>query len=191
MRGVTAMTMAVGAFFGVQSAAQATVRIDIDLTHQHMHVAADSGAAYDWPISSGRPGHATPRGVFGPQRMYRMIHSIKYDNAPMPHAIFFTGGYAIHGTTAVGMLGHVASHGCVRLHPDNATVLFDLVQREGATIHIGGDIPGGAIAANPHKAGHRLAFAHRKHMQEMALGYAPVHHHKTLKQWLRNPVGNR
>ena len=65
-----------------------------------------------WPISSGRSGHAT-RGVFRPRALYAMVHSAKYGNAPMPHSIFFYGQYAIHGTTAVGSLGH-ASHGCVR-----------------------------------------------------------------------------
>lgn len=189
MRGVTAMGVAVGAFFGAHSAAEAMVRIDIDLTHQHMRVSSDSGANYDWPISTGRPGHGTPRGEFHPQRMYKMVYSHKYNDAPMPHSIFFTGPYAIHGTDAVGHLGHVASHGCVRLHPDNAAVLFDLVQREGATIHIGGENPGPAVAHNPHRAGHRLASAMRKRMQEQALGYAPTHHRKSLKQWVRDPVG--
>jgi lipoprotein-anchoring transpeptidase ErfK/SrfK len=54
------------------------------------------------------------------------------NNAPMPHSIFYSGPFAIHGTTDVGHLGHPASHGCVRLHPNNAAVLFDLVQRQGA-----------------------------------------------------------
>ena len=187
MRVVSIMGLAVGAFFGAAQTASATVQIDIDLAHQHMHVTSASGASYDWEVSSGRPGHATPRGSFVPQRMYKMVHSAKYNNAPMPHAIFFTGGYAIHGTTAVAMLGHVASHGCVRLDPNNASTLFDLVQLEGAAIHIDGAPPTGTTL-NPHKAGHRLAFAHRKHMRDQALAYAPTHHHKTLKQWLRNPV---
>jgi lipoprotein-anchoring transpeptidase ErfK/SrfK len=51
--------------------------------------------------------------------------------APMPHSIFFRGPFAIHGTTAVSRLGQRASHGCVRLHPDNAATLFALVQQQG------------------------------------------------------------
>jgi lipoprotein-anchoring transpeptidase ErfK/SrfK len=49
----------------------------------------------------------------------------------MPHAIFFYQGYAIHGTGFVSRLGRPASHGCVRLHPTQAAVLFQLVQRYG------------------------------------------------------------
>ena len=63
--------------------------------------------------------------------MHKMWYSSKYENAPMPYSIFFHGGYAIHGTTDVKHLGHVASHGCVRLHPDNAKMLYDLVQEYG------------------------------------------------------------
>ena len=55
-----------------------------------------------WPISSGRAGYLTPRGVFRPRAIYAMVHSAKYGNAPMPHSIFFYGQYAIHGTNAVG-----------------------------------------------------------------------------------------
>jgi lipoprotein-anchoring transpeptidase ErfK/SrfK len=49
----------------------------------------------------------------------------------MPHAIFFRGGFAIHGSYEISRLGGPASHGCVRLHPAAAAILFGLVQREG------------------------------------------------------------
>jgi lipoprotein-anchoring transpeptidase ErfK/SrfK len=49
----------------------------------------------------------------------------------MPHSVFFKGGYAIHGTEYIKSLGRPASHGCVRLHPDNARILYDLVQQAG------------------------------------------------------------
>jgi lipoprotein-anchoring transpeptidase ErfK/SrfK len=60
-----------------------------------------------------------------------MHYSKKYDNAPMPHSIFFKGGYAIHGTYDVRKLGRPASHGCVRLHPDDAAVLYEIVEYYG------------------------------------------------------------
>jgi lipoprotein-anchoring transpeptidase ErfK/SrfK len=63
--------------------------------------------------------------------MERMWYSRKYDNAPMPHALFFEGGLAIHGTNAIRQLGRPASHGCVRLSPGNARTLFDLVRQHG------------------------------------------------------------
>jgi hypothetical protein len=59
-------------------------------------------------------------------------YSKKYDNAPMPHSIFFTNsGHAIHGSSAVRRLGSPASHGCVRVEPANATRLFALVGQQG------------------------------------------------------------
>src|SRR5690242_20154140 len=113
MRFISAPLAAAAAFLGIQSAA-ATVRIEVDLGAQTMHVASAHGE-YDWAVSTGRPGYRTPTGAYRPQRMFEMTYSRKYDNAPMPHAIFFTGGYAIHGSYATRELGQVASHGCIRL----------------------------------------------------------------------------
>ena len=188
MRFVSA-PLAAAAYFGLHAAAQAHVQIQIDLSSQTMHVSSSQGD-YDWPVSTGRPGHRTPTGVYHPQRMYPIAFSAKYDNAPMPHAIFFTGGYAIHGTYATGMLGHVASHGCVRLAPENAATLFDLVKHEGATIVIGGHAPGSdaVVAEHPHRGGHRLAAAWRKRYREEGLAYAPHKRHRSLREWVNNPL---
>mgnify|MGYP001239253964 CR=1 FL=1 len=51
----------------------------------------------------------------------------------MPYAVFVKGGYAIHGTTPgnFSKLGHIASHGCIRLHPDNARIFYELVKLYG------------------------------------------------------------
>jgi lipoprotein-anchoring transpeptidase ErfK/SrfK len=65
-----------------------------------------------------------------------MHYSKKYDNAPMPHSIFFSGGYAIHATPHVGNLGRPASHGCVRLHPEHAAQLYTMTKGEYTTITI-------------------------------------------------------
>ena len=64
--------------------------------------------------------------------MYVRYFSKKYHNSPMPHSIFFRGGYAIHGTTSIKSLGRPASHGCVRLHPSNAATLYSLVKQAGS-----------------------------------------------------------
>lgn len=120
--------------------AMATVNVAIDLTHQRMHVDG-SGGAYDWPISSARSGFYTPGGSFAPTHLERMHYSKKYHMSPMPYSIFFRGGFAIHGTYAVGELGHPASHGCVRLSPGNAATLYNMVKAEGALISISGTPP--------------------------------------------------
>jgi len=51
----------------------------------------------------------------------------------MPYAVFISNGYAIHGTTPgnFSKLGNRASHGCIRLHPDNAKVFNALVKTVG------------------------------------------------------------
>jgi lipoprotein-anchoring transpeptidase ErfK/SrfK len=110
----------------------ANISITVDISTQTMSVAVDGVPTYDFDVSTGRKGHATPTGRYGVERMYRKYNSIKYDNAPMPYAIFFHGGYAIHGTTDIKHLGRIASHGCVRLHPENARLLFDLVNEAGS-----------------------------------------------------------
>lgn len=109
-----------------------TVVIAVDLTQQKMIVSENGAQKFAWPISSGRVnGYQTPNGTFRPQWMAKMWHSRKYDDAPMPNSIFFTGGFAIHATAAYSQLGHPASHGCVRLSPTNAATLFKLVQKHG------------------------------------------------------------
>ena len=131
MRIVMKILLALGLVFAAEGRALAYVAIDVDLSSQTMRVHSADGETYVWPISSGREGHATPRGVFHSQRLYAMVHSAKYGNAPMPHSIFFHGGYAIHGTHEIARLGGPASHGCIRLDPGNAATLYGIVQREG------------------------------------------------------------
>jgi hypothetical protein len=124
------------------AAASAGVSVQVDLSTQRMTVSEDGRVRHVWTISSGRPGFRTPTGTFRPQRLARMHYSRKYDLAPMPHSIFFVGGYAIHGTGEVRRLGRTASHGCIRLSKAQAAELFRLVQARGAhntRISIAGD----------------------------------------------------
>jgi lipoprotein-anchoring transpeptidase ErfK/SrfK len=115
----------------VLTPALAGVVVRIDKSSQRMAVSVDGTTRYSWPVSTGRRGYGTPSGVFRPQMMARRWFSRKYYNSPMPHAIFFHRGYAIHGTYELARLGGPASHGCVRLHPSNAAALFALVERRG------------------------------------------------------------
>jgi len=110
--------------------AAAEVVITVDKATQRMTVMVDGSERYTWAVSTGLGG-GPPNGTFRPERLERNWHSHLFGMAPMPHSIFFRGPYAIHGTTAVSRLGQRASHGCVRLHPDNAATLFALVQSQG------------------------------------------------------------
>jgi lipoprotein-anchoring transpeptidase ErfK/SrfK len=135
LRGGRLVTWAVAAaivFSGLAlTPARADVVVQIDKSSQRMAVSVDGMTRYSWPVSTGRSGYGTPSGVFHPQLMARHWFSRKYYNSPMPHSIFFYGGFAIHGTNDLARLGGPASHGCVRLHPSHAAALFALVQRNG------------------------------------------------------------
>lgn len=137
----------------------------IDLSTQRMTVAVDGSTAYVWPISSGRAGFLTPTGSFRPQWASKMHYSKKYDLAPMPYSVFFNGGIATHGTSAVGMLGQPASHGCIRLTTANAQTFFNLVHRHGfasTRIVVRGSTPAPAIARRrPFDAEPRVARTER------------------------------
>ncbi|MEN0039830.1 MAG: L,D-transpeptidase, partial [Pseudomonadota bacterium] len=84
----------------------------------------------------GRKGYRTPTGTWRVHRMHKEYYSKKYHGAPMPYAMFYYRGFAIHGTNAIGRLGRTASHGCVRLHPSNAATLFSMVRRHGGTVKV-------------------------------------------------------
>lgn len=108
------------------------ISVTVDISEQTMIVRMDGRVVHEFAVSTGRKGYSTPTGSYGVTRMHRKYYSKKYDGAPMPHSIFFHGGYAIHGTTDIKRLGRIASHGCVRLHPDNARTLFNLVKEVGS-----------------------------------------------------------
>jgi hypothetical protein len=124
------------AFFAasVIGTAQAEILIKIDKSSQRMTVSNGGEVLYTWPVSTGRTGHATPSGAFSAFRMEADHYSKEWDDAPMPHSIFFTKlGHAIHGTYDTKKLGTPASHGCVRLSPAHAATLFAMVKQNGVT----------------------------------------------------------
>ncbi len=123
-------TLAVIVLAGSDRAA-ADVVVHIDRSSQRMAVVVDGEPRYNWRISTARRGYITPPGTYHPEMMARRWFSKRYYNSPMPHSIFFYRGYAIHGTYEISRLGGPASHGCVRLDPGNATILYGLVEREG------------------------------------------------------------
>ncbi len=116
------------ALFASLASAQAGVVVTVDKSAQQLTVEVDGTVRYQWPVSTARWGYRTPNGSYRPQWLARKWFSTKYDGSPMPYSIFFSGGYAIHGSYEIRRLGRPASHGCIRLHPNNAAVLFALVQ---------------------------------------------------------------
>ncbi len=147
-RGAALALVAGAALTAMSGRAMAAIDIDVDLSTQTMTVTHADGSQDVWPVSSGREGLETSTGSFRPQWFDDDHHSKEYNNAPMPHAIFFHGGEAIHGTFERG-LGHPASHGCVRLSLRHSALLFGWARAEGATIEIHGEAPF-AMAARRH-----------------------------------------
>jgi hypothetical protein len=143
---VAGALVALGCAAAAPAAAQ--VQISVDKSAQQMTVTVDGEVRHVWRVSTARSGYRTPTGTWRPTRLHASWYSRKYDNAPMPHSIFFVGGYAIHGTYETGKLGRPASRGCVRLSPSNARTLFALVQqnRGETTISIQGSSPDTVIA---------------------------------------------
>ena len=130
---------ALSAFFLLLSLGQGLAQaanIEVDIPAQRMKVRTAAGEELAWPVSTARRGFVTPTGVYRPYNLEKMHLSKQYGMAPMPHAIFFHEGYAIHGTGATGQLGRPASHGCIRLAPAHAARLFNIVKLEGASITV-------------------------------------------------------
>jgi hypothetical protein len=153
---------------GTQAASKTTsqvpssILINIDKTKQQMTVFLDGVESYNWPVSTGKAGYSTPSGTFTVLSMNEVWYSKEWDNAPMPHAIFFMkDGHAIHGSYEVKHLGKAASHGCVRISPENATTLYSLVEKTGlknTQVVLAGDAPGsGAKVASKSRSGTRYS----------------------------------
>jgi hypothetical protein len=116
------------------------VWLEITLAQQKANLYIDGDMQSSWPISSGKRGYTTPSFDKNPNgRIYDSYTSSAYPGGDyqglgnMPYAVFISGGYAIHGTLKSNwsQLGKPASHGCLRLHPDNAFIFNRLVRSLG------------------------------------------------------------
>ena len=144
----------IAVLFGGLAPAKAGIVVTVDKTAQRLSVTVDGAPRYEWPVSTARMGYRTPNGTYKPQRLARKWFSRKYDWSPMPYSIFFDGGYAIHGSYEISHLGRPASHGCIRLHPDNAALLFALVKEHvgDTTIVVTGERPEPAARSEARRA---------------------------------------
>jgi lipoprotein-anchoring transpeptidase ErfK/SrfK len=141
--------LALGLACAAGKPAVASIFIQIDKPTQTMTVSVDGKVQYRWRVSTGASGFSTPAGSYAPFRMEVMHYSQEWDNAGMPHSIFFTTrGHAIHGSNHPG-LGTPVSHGCVRLTLTNAATLYQLVAARGMSgtkVMVRGPDPAGYFA---------------------------------------------
>ena len=145
---------------------------------------------YDWPVSTGKAGYSTPSGTFAALSMNKVWYSKEWDNAPMPHAIFFMkDGHAIHGSYEVKHLGKAVSHGCVRISPQNAATLYTLVEKTGlknTQVVLAGDTPGGeAKVANSASSRTRhsqsAAASRTRHSHVASRSFSPRHYAESFE----------
>jgi uncharacterized protein (TIGR02246 family) len=131
----------------VRGSKKAALLVNIDKSTQAMTVSLDGVKKYEWPVSTGKAGYSTPSGTYTATSMNEIWYSKEWDNAPMPHSIFFMkDGHAIHGSLDVKHLGKPVSHGCVRVSPENAATLYALVTKNGLEnthVTVSGVTPGG------------------------------------------------
>jgi L,D-transpeptidase catalytic domain len=161
----------------------------IDKRTQTVTVSKDGEQLWVWKVSTGRQGYATPSGTFHPTFLDADHASSKYESAPMPWSVFFNGDVAIHGTTEVRRLGRAVSHGCVRLHPDQAEEFYQLVQEEGlpnVTIRVTSSKGSIDTAENP--AYERPSPRYRPYPR---YGYRPYpgYRYRPYPRYPRNPWG--
>ncbi|MFZ4806947.1 MAG: L,D-transpeptidase [Hyphomicrobiaceae bacterium] len=98
------------------------VQIVVSIPDQRMHVYTGGERFASAPVSSGKPGHSTPKGVFSILQKRRFHRSNIYSGAPMPFMQRLTwSGVALH---AGALPGYPASHGCIRLPHSFAESLF-------------------------------------------------------------------
>ena len=103
----------------------------VDISEQQMRVFQDGEMRYNWMVSTARRGKVTPCGRWNAKWLSRHHRSSRYNGTPMPYSIFYNGNFAVHGTNQIRKLGRPALAGCIRLHPQNAAVLFSLTKDYG------------------------------------------------------------
>lgn len=132
MRILAGFALALALICGASVTSQAaTLVAKVDIASQTMTVVHRGQVKYRWKVSTARRGKVTPSGAWTAKWLSKNHRSSRYNNAPMPYAIFYNGHYAVHGTNQTSRLGSPASAGCIRLHPQNAALLYKLAQQEG------------------------------------------------------------
>jgi hypothetical protein len=118
----------------------------VSITEQRAYVYRNGVLIGATTVSTGRPGHATPVGVFTVLQKQKEHRSTIYDGAPMPYMERLTwGGIALH---AGGLPGYPESHGCIHLPSEFAQRLFAL-STSGMTVVISTQQSAPTMVAHP------------------------------------------
>jgi hypothetical protein len=122
------------------------VVVDVSITEQRAYVYRNGVLIGATTVSTGRPGHPTPTGVFTVLQKQKEHRSTIYDGAPMPYMERLTwGGIALH---AGGLPGYPESHGCIHLPSEFARRLFE-ISPNGMTVVISTEATAPEQVAHP------------------------------------------
>lgn len=101
--------------------------IQIDLSQQNLIAWEGDKPVYKATISSGKASTPTRIGIFKIQSKFKKtrMRGRGYDIANVPYAMYYQGGYAIHGAYWHKKFGTPISHGCVNLAINQAKRLFN------------------------------------------------------------------
>jgi hypothetical protein len=117
-----------------EAAPSGPIVVVVSITEQRAYVYRNGERVGVSTVSTGRPGHDTPTGVFTVLQKDATHRSKKYNDAPMPDAERLTwDGVALH---AGGLPGYPSSHGCVHMPSEFAKLLFE-ISPLGMTVVIG------------------------------------------------------
>ncbi len=121
----------IGLFSHSVSASAASLVATVDISSQTMTVSQGGVVKYRWSVSTARKGKVTPTGSWSAKWTSKNHRSSRYNNAPMPYSVFYSGNYAVHGTNQSKLLGRPASAGCVRLSVGNAAKFYSMALQVG------------------------------------------------------------
>ena len=119
---------------------QCQVWARISKKKQTLYLYEEGKLTDSFKVSTGMTGYETPLMDLRPNGpVYQKYTSKKFPGGDynglgnMPYVVFLRSGYGLHGTPRgnIPKLGHKASHGCIRLHPDNAKIFNELVRKVG------------------------------------------------------------
>jgi lipoprotein-anchoring transpeptidase ErfK/SrfK len=131
--------------------ADAPTRLVVSLSARELTVIEDGDVVRTFGVAVGRPRHPTPTGRF---RTGDIVWNPSWTPPPTDWArnkryqppgaaanpmqgvkIYFKAPYYyIHGTNNPESIGEAASHGCIRMAPDDAVALARLIQRAGGSV---------------------------------------------------------
>jgi lipoprotein-anchoring transpeptidase ErfK/SrfK len=127
------------------------IRLEVSLSARQLKVVKNGDVAETYGIAVGRPSHPTPTGsfmtgdiVWNPSWTPPPVGWAKDKSYQPPGAasnpmqgvkIYFEAPYYfIHGTNDPGSIGEAASHGCIRMSPDDATALAHQIEDAGGSV---------------------------------------------------------